>query len=288
MPSHTYVASAASIHFAGATPILVECLDDHMIDPAAVCKAVTKRTKAIMPVQLNGRTANMDAIMKVAADHGLQVIEDAAQGLGSKFGGRFAGTFGAAGTFSFYPAKLLGCFGDGGGVVTNDDRMGEQLALLRDHGRNSDGEVVAWGTNSRLDNIQAAILNVKFKTFDKDLAARRSLAALYDEGLRDLSELLLPPAPGASADHHDVYQNYEIQAEDRDELRSWLRERGVGTLIQWGGKPVHQFRALGFKQHLPRTDLFFTRCLMLPMNLSLVDDDVHHVCACILEFYRIR
>lgn len=286
VPSHTYVASAASIHFAGATPVLVECLDDHMIDPASARQAITKRTKAIMPVQLNGRTADMDAIMKVAVDHDLRVIEDAAQGLGSKFKGRHAGTFGAAGTFSFYPAKLLGCFGDGGGVVTNDDRMGEQLALLRDHGRNSEGEVVAWGTNSRLDNIQAAILNVKFKTFDKDLATRRALAALYDEGLRDLGELLLPPAPGASADHHDVYQNYEIEAERRDGLKKHLEECGVRTIVQFGGKAVHQYTGLGLTGYsLPRTELLYRRALLLPMNTSMVSDDVHYVVECIRSFY---
>jgi dTDP-4-amino-4,6-dideoxygalactose transaminase len=286
VPSHTYVASAASIHFAGATPVLVECLDDHMIDPEGIRQAVTKRTKAIMPVQLNGRTADMDPILKIAAEHGLQIIEDAAQGLGSKFKGRHAGTFGAAGTFSFYPAKLLGCFGDGGGVVTNDDRMGEQLALLRDHGRNNDGEVVAWGTNSRLDNIQAAILNVKFKTFDADLARRRALAGLYDAGLRDVSELLLPPAPDADARHFDVYQNYEIEAERRDELKKHLEEHGVRSIIQFGGKAVHQYAGLGLTSYrLPRTELLYRRALLLPMNTSLSDDDVHYVVDCIRRFY---
>jgi dTDP-4-amino-4,6-dideoxygalactose transaminase len=227
--------------------------------------------------------------MKVAADHDLRVIEDAAQALGSKFGGRFAGTFGDAGTFSFYPAKLLGCFGDGGGVVTNDDRMGAQLALLRDHGRDSDGEVVAWGTNSRLDNIQAAILNVKFKTFDQDLATRRTLAALYDEGLHDLSELLLPPSPGASTAHHDVYQNYEIEAERRDELKKHLEERGVRTIVQFGGKAVHQYAGLGLTDYkLPRTELLYRRALLLPMNTSMVSDDVHYVVECVRSFYGRR
>lgn len=284
--SHTYVASAASIHFVGATPVLVECRDDHLIDPASVRKAVTKRTKAIMPVQLNGRTADMDSIMQIASEHNLQVIEDAAQGLGSKFKGRFAGTFGQAGTFSFYPAKLLGCFGDGGGIVTNDDRMGEQLALLRDHGRNSDGEVVAWGTNSRLDNLQAAILNVKFRTFGEDLARRRALAALYDRGLRDVSELLLPPAPGADADHFDVFQNYEIEADRRDDLKRHLEERGVRSIIQFGGKAVHQYPGLGLTDYrLPRTELLYRRALLLPMNTSMTDEDVQYVVDCIRSFY---
>ncbi|MBW7929816.1 MAG: DegT/DnrJ/EryC1/StrS family aminotransferase [Gammaproteobacteria bacterium] len=286
VPSHTYVASAASIHLVGATPVLVECRDDHMIDPAGVRAAIGTRTRAIMPVQLNGRTADMDAIMEIASEHGLQVIEDAAQALGSRFRGRFAGTFGAAGTFSFYPAKLLGCFGDGGGVVTNDDTMGERLALLRDHGRDSRGEVVAWGTNSRLDNLQAAILNVKFRTFKADLERRRALAARYDEGLRDIPELLLPPAPDANPDHHDVYQNYEIEAERRDELKAFLEDRGVRTIIQFGGKAIHQYEGLGLTHyHLPRTELLYRRALLLPMNTSLSEDDVSYVVECIRHFY---
>lgn len=286
VPAHTYVASAASIHMVGATPVLVECGEDHLIDPDSTRRAVTKRTRAIMPVQLNGRTANMNAIMDIANDHGLRVIEDAAQALGSRFGDRFAGTFGQAGTFSFYPAKLLGCFGDGGGVISNDDKIGERLGLLRDHGRNHDGEVVAWGTNSRLDNLQAAILNVKFKTFAQDLEKRRLLAAQYDEGLNDIPELLLPPPPGADAEHFDVYQNYEIEAERRDELKVQLEKQGVRTIVQFGGKAVHQYGGLGLTHYrLPRTELLYQRALLLPMNTSLSADDVAWVIECIGKFY---
>ncbi len=194
VPGHTYIASAASIHFVGAKPVLCECGPDHLIDAKSARGLITSRTRAIMPVQLNGRTANMDPVMALAKEHGLHVIEDAAQALGSRFGDRFAGTFGTAGTFSFYPAKVLGCFGDGGGVVTNDDKIAEQVLLLRDHGRNADGEVIAWGTNSRLDNVQAAVLNFKLKTFPQDLERRRAIARIYDNGLRNVKELVLPPA----------------------------------------------------------------------------------------------
>lgn len=286
VPSHTYVASAASIHLVGATPVLVECLDDHMIDPAGVAKAIDSRTKAIMPVQLNGRTAAMDPILELAQKHNLRIIEDAAQGLGSRYRGRYAGTFGHAGTFSFYPAKLLGCFGDGGGVVTNDDRVGERLALLRDHGRNGDGEVVGWGTNSRLDNLQAAVLNVKFKTFTADLERRRQLASRYDAGLKDVPELHLPPAPGADPDHYDVYQNYEIEADRRDELKKFLEGEGVRTIVQFGGKAVHQYEGLGLTHYkLPRTELLYQRALLLPMNTALADADVDWVISAVRRFY---
>ena len=129
VPSHTYIASAASIHLVGAKPVLIEMGPDHMIDHNAIEQAITPKTRAIMPVQINGRTSDMAAIQAIADKHGLLVVEDAAQALGSKFNGKCAGTFGAFGTFSFYPAKLLGCFGDGGAIVTNDDKVAEQAAL---------------------------------------------------------------------------------------------------------------------------------------------------------------
>src|SRR5574337_671501 len=241
LPSHTYIATAAAVHIVGATPVLAECGHDHMLDAADVATRVTARTKAIMPVQVNGRTCNMDALQEVADAHGLMTVEDAAQGLGSKFKGQSAGTFGKFGTISFYPAKLLGGFGDGGAVITNDDDVAEQVALLRDHGRNEAGRVVAWGYNSRLDNLQAAILNYKFKSYPADIERRRTVAAKYQAGLGDLTELKLPPAPNADPHHFDVYQNYELEADRRDELKVYLGAHGVHTIIQWAGTPVHQF-----------------------------------------------
>jgi len=284
--SHTMVATASAIHFAGAVPVPVEAGLDHLMDPDAIEDAITARTKAIMPTQLNGRTANMDAIKAVADEYGLQVYEDAAQALGSKFKGQCAGTFGVASCISFYPAKILGCLGDGGAVLTNDKEVYRKLLLLRDHGRNSDGEIVLWGMNSRLDNLQAAILDYQLKNYQRVIDRRRAIATIYEEGLGDLEQLVLPPAPDNDSDHFDVYQNYEIEAERRDEFKAYLDKRGVGTLIQWGGKAVHQFRKLGFTQNLPFTEQLFERMLMLPMNMSLSDDDVYYVCDCIMDFYR--
>jgi dTDP-4-amino-4,6-dideoxygalactose transaminase len=285
-PSHTMVASPSSAFFVGATPVAVDCGPDHLIDAASIEKAVTKKTKAIMPVQLNGRTADMDAITAVAKQHGLIVVEDSAQGLGSKFKGKFAGTFGVAGTFSFYPAKILGCFGDGGALVTDDDEVARLTRLYRDHGRNvQTGEVEQWGLNSRLDNLQAAILDFQFKDYHKIIDRRRAIASLYQQELGGVKQLTLPPAPGSDPDHYDTYQNYEIEADRRDELKAFLKDRGIGTLIQWGGKAVHQFRALGFKVSLPNTERMFQRCLMIPMNLTVSDDDARYVAAVIREFY---
>ena len=162
-PSHTFVATASAIHDVGAIPIPVESGEDHLLDIQVVEKAITDKTRAIMPVQLNGRVCDMDTLQLIADKYNLLIIEDAAQALGAAFKGKYAGSFGKVAAFSFYPAKTLGCLGDGGMVVTNDDEVADKLKLSRDHGRNEQGEVVVWGCNSRLDNIQAAILSFFLK-----------------------------------------------------------------------------------------------------------------------------
>ncbi len=285
LSSHTMVATAAAIHFTGAIPVPVECGADHLIDPRAVEAAVTPATRAILPTQLNGRTCDMDAIEAIASRKGLLIVEDAAQALGAQFKGRYAGTFGIASAVSFYPPNLLGCFGDGGAVITNDRRTRERVFQMRDHGRNESGRIVSWGLNSRLDNLQAAFLDLQLRRYTGVIARRRELAAMYDDRLRDCAELTLPPAPGSDPDRLDVYQNYEIEAEQRNGLQRYLKSRGIGTLIQWGGQPVHQLRELGFREILPRTDALFERLLMLPLNLSLTNADVEFVCETIRDFY---
>jgi len=285
-PSHTFVASAASIHFTGGTPVPVECGPDHLIDTDAIEKAITSKTKAILPVQLNGRTCDMETIRKIANKHGLKIVEDSAQALGSKFKNRSAGSFGDAAAFSFYPAKTLGCFGDGGAVVTNDDEIAKNIFMLRDHGRDDYGEIVDWGLNSRLDNLQAAILNFKFSHYEKAIDYRRSVARLYSEYLKDLPDLVLPPAPDADTDHFDIYQNYEIEANRRDELREYLDQAGVKTILQWGGSAVHQFEKLGLNCELPITEKMIARSFLLPINTMISDDDVKYICEKIREFYN--
>lgn len=286
LASHTYIATAAAVHFAGGTPVLVECGPDHMIDPAAVEAAVTPSTKVIMPTQLNGRTADMDRLQAIASKQGLLIIEDAAQALGSKFKGKCAGTFGFAGSISLYPAKVLGCFGDGGLLFTNDDHTYTALKQLRDHGRNDDGLVVRWGMNSRLDNLQAAVLLTKLKIYPQEMERRRQLARLYHEGLKDLEDMTLPPGPDNDPNHFDIYQNYEVESGRRDALREHLTAQGVRTIIQWAGTPVHQFKDLGLpKFHLHATDRLFQRCFLLPMNTSMTDSEVAYICGVIRKFY---
>lgn len=287
-PSHTMVATAAAVAHAGGIPVPADCGADHLVDPASVRAAISKRTRFLMPVQLNGRTCDMDALGSIAREHDLTIVEDAAQALGARFNGKPAGTFGIASAFSFYPAKILGCFGDGGAVVTDDPRIARQIGLLRDHGRNADGEVEMWGFNSRLDNLQAAILHAQFENYDEIISRRRAVARLYGELLRDLPQLTLPPAPESDPRYFDVFQNYEIEADRRDDLRLYLAENGVGTIVQWGGKPVHQFPALGLNAYLPRTDRLFERCLMLPLNMMITDDEVARVSQVIHDFYADR
>ena len=284
LSSHTMVATAAAVHFAGAIPVPVECGADHLIDPAAVEAAITPATRAIMPTQLNGRVCDMDALIAIADRKGLLIVEDAAQGLGARFKGRCAGTFGLASAISFYPAKVLGCFGDGGAVVTDGEFVRDRVREMRDHGRNPDGHIVSWGMNSRLDNLQAAFLDAQLKQYAQVIDRRRRLASMYDERLRDITELALPPAP-STGDHFDIFQNYEIEADRRDELQAFLRARRIGTLIQWGGQAVHQLGELGFQQTLPRTDRLFGRLLLLPLNLSMQDADLERVCEAIADFY---
>ena len=284
--SHTMLATASAIITAGGTPVPVDIGEDNLIDVDAVANAITKNTVGISPTQLNGRTCDMESIMSIANSNGLSVVEDAAQALGSKFKNQSAGTFGDAGSFSFFPAKVLGALGDGGGVVTNKKEIYEKVFQLHDHGRDIHGEVQSWGRNSRLDNLQAAILNKRFVRYEKVIKRRREIASIYNEQLSVLEELKLPPAPIENGDHFDVYQNYELQAESRDSLRSYLAEVGIGTLIQWGGKGVHQWEVLGFKIKLPKTEDFFNKCLMLPMNMFISDEDVFYVCESIINFYR--
>lgn len=285
VPSHTYIASAASVHLVGGTPVLCDIGPDNLICPKSAESKITSRTKAIMPVNINGRTCAMDPLFDLAKKHGLMIVEDSAQAFGSKYKGKNAGTFGKFGTYSFYPAKLIGCFGDGGAIVTNDDDIADKIYYLRDHGRNKDGKVVAWGTNSRLDNLQAAFLNHKLKFYSEDMARRREIAARYQAGLGDMKELTLPPAPDSSPDHYDIYQNYEMAADKRDALQAHLKEHGIGTIQQWAGTPVHKFEFLGGKDKLPATEKFFERTLMLPMHMAVSNDDADYIIEKVRAFY---
>lgn len=284
--SHTFVATAAAVHHVGATPVIADCQADSMIDPESVKRMIGPATRAIMPTQLNGRTCDMDALEAIARDHGLEIVEDSCQALGARFRGRAAGLFGKAGSYSFYPAKTLGCFGDGGAVVTDSDETAALIRQLRDHGRGADGKVRTFGHNGRLDNLQAAILLLKLERYDEALARRRAIASRYQARLGGIEALVLPPPPEEDGLRFDIFQNYEIQSDRRDDLRAYLAERGIGTIIQWGGWMLHQFDDLGLRADAPYAEQMSKRFMMLPMHHMLSDDDVDYVCDHVAAFHE--
>jgi dTDP-4-amino-4,6-dideoxygalactose transaminase len=291
VPSHSFIAAIQSIHFAGATAVPVELLGhDWLVDPAAIEAAITPRTTAIMPVHVNGRICQMDVIMDIAQRHGLAVYEDSAQAAGAKLDGIGAGCWGQWGTYSFYPSKTLGCFGDAGALVTNDDAIAKTVRAMRNHGANREKmiplDVDIWGTNCRLDNIHAAILNYKLSYYAEAIGRRREIAAQYDAAFGGISELQLPPAPDADPRFFDIYQNYELCTDRRDDLRAFLSARNIGTIVQWGGFGIHQLHGLGFTQDCPKTDRFFETSLLLPMNHILTEVQVDHVIQSVLAFCK--
>lgn len=287
--SHTFVATVEVLTFLGAKPVFVDIGADHLMNVDLVEKAITARTKAIVPVQLNGRVcSNMEKLTALAKARNLVIVEDAAQAVGAKYQGKGAGTFGKAGCFSFYPAKLLGAFGDAGAIVTDDEHLYTQLKLLRDHGRGGPGgEVQLWGLNARMDNLHAAILDYKLTHFVSDwISRRREIAAQYSNELSGIDALRLPPPPVTQNEHYDVFQNYEIMASRRDELKKYLHEQGIGTALPWGGKAIHQFKALNLTEYdLPHTEELMGSALMLPMYPELTHDQVGKVITAIKTFY---
>ena len=283
--AHTFVATIAAIVHSGATPVLIDIGEDDLMNVGLVEEAISPRTKAIIPVDLNGRICEMDKLMDIAGRHNLLVIEDSAQALGATFDGKKAGSFGLTGCFSFYPAKLLGAAGDGGLVSTNSDEMAEKIRLLRDHGRLTKEDIAFYGFNSRLDNLQAAILNLKLRYLPKWLERRRELAAMYHDGLSDLS-LKLPVPPESDGRYYDVFQNYVIHSAERDRMVEHLTECGIEVLISWP-KPVHYNESLGLKHFkLPVTEKLCKEVISLAMNTEISNKQVEYIISCVRSFYK--
>ena len=230
----------------------------------------------------------MDRILKIKKKYKLLLFEDAAQGLGSKYKNKFAGTFGEASSISFYPAKILGCLGDGGIILTNNKKYYNKMKLLRDHGRDSKGNIVYWGYNSRLDNIQAGFLNYFFTKFTNTVKRRREIAKIYNDELSNISQLRLPPLNSEKNINFDTFQNYEILAKNRDKLKKYLFSKGVGTIIQWNGIATNKLKKLGISFNLKNSDIMFKGLLMLPMNNFLTDNEVKYIANLIKKFYKIK
>jgi dTDP-4-amino-4,6-dideoxygalactose transaminase len=285
--SHSFIASISAVVFNGGIPILVDVGEDMNMDVEEVGKKISSKTKAIMPVHLNGRLCDMERLMEIADEHSLMVIEDAAQALGASFDGKKAGSFGLTGCFSLYPAKVLGAAGDGGFLTTNHDELEEKIRLLRDHGvQRTTGKILFYGFNSRLDNVQAAILNVKMKYLPNWIKRRREIAKIYHEGLSKITEVKLPPPPKKTGPYYDVYQNYVIGVKDRDELAQFLEKNGVETMVSWR-IPNHLQSALNLKHFsLPKTEKVSNEVLSLPMYPELFDEQVDYVIEVIHDFYK--
>ena len=240
-----------------------------------------------MPTQLNGRTCDMDALVDIADQHSLKIVEDSCQAMGATYRDTKAGLYGVAGSYSFYPAKTLGCFGDGGAVVTNDDDVAAKVFQLRDHGRDpKTGKVTVFGRNGRLDNIQAGILNIKLANYTEAIDRRRQIAQIYQDLLFEEKDLILPPGPRSDKIRFDIFQNYEIQANNRDALRQHLHNRGIGTILQWGGWMLHQFDDLHLRSDASYAEGMSQRFMLLPMHHMLKDEEVSYICEQIKDFYN--
>lgn len=282
--AHTFVATVSAIVNAGATPVLVDVGTDFNMSPESLEAAITPRTRAVIPVSLNGRVCNMDAIPEVAERHDLLIIEDSAQALGAEYHGQRSGSFGIAGCFSFYPFKTLGGIGDGGAVTTNDAEIAQATRRMRYNGEDrTTGEYHFHGATALLDNVNASVLDSKLKYAEKWIAHRREIAALYCDGLRNISELQLPHFN--ESNQRDVFQNYVIRAEHRDALRQHMINDGVETLIHWQ-KPVWRHAALGLADPgLPNTEKLCGEVLSLPMSAETTEQHVEIAVDSIRGFY---
>jgi len=292
VPAHTFVASLAAISHVGATPVLCDVGKDMCMSPDSMVEHLTPKTRAVMPVHLNGRCCDMESIKNAVDDHSRRigrqvfVVEDAAQALGATFNHKHAGAMGEFGAFSFYPAKMLGCAGDGGAFVTNNDVLAQKVELLRDHMMNRAHKNIlfGYGYNSRLDNIQAAILNVKLKYLTRWIKRRRQIAGMYRKGLRGL-DLVLPHYDLFKECYFDVYQNYVVRSNSRDSLEEYLEAEGVETMVSWR-LPLHNQSCLGLGlYHLPNTEAISKTCLSLPMYPELTDTRVGTVVEKVCSFF---
>lgn len=281
--SHSAVATVAAIELAGAVPVFVD-IDPvrRCMDPEAIAPLVTPRTKAIVPVHVYGQPADMERLMEVARASGLKVVEDCAQAHGARIGDRTVGTFGDAAAFSFYPTKNLGAIGDGGGVATADPGVAERVRWLREYGWKERYVSFLAGGNSRLDELQAAILRVKLPHLARDNSRRRAIAERYTAAL---PAGVKGPAqvPGTTP----VVHLYVVETDDRTALQAHLKSQGIATAFHYPQaihqQPAYQGRIRG-GDRLPNTEALYRRLLSLPMYPELSDDEVQRVCAALASW----
>ena len=288
VPSNTYIATALAVSYVGATPIFVEPnIDTYNIDPTNIEKAITHKTKAIMPVHLYGQACEMEAVMEIAKKHNLFVVEDNAQAQGATYNDKISGSFGDINGTSFYPAKNLGALGDAGAVTTNNKELANKAKVLRNYGSEKKYYNDVIGFNMRLDECQASFLSVKLKYLKTWTQQRQEIASWYNDSLHNVSQVVLPLI-AEKATH--VYHLYVVRTKERDNLQSFLANKGVGTLIHYP-IPMHLQEAyshLGYKNgDFPIAEEIANTCLSLPIWPGMKKEEVDYVASCIKEFYQI-
>lgn len=285
VPSNTFIATALAVSYAGATPVFVEpVLETFNIDASRIEAAITPKTKAIMAVQLQGRCCDMDEINRIAEKYNLKVIEDAAQAHGAKFKGKMAGALGDAAGFSFYPGKNLGALGDGGCVTTNDDELAAKVRALGNYGSDYKYHHIYKGTNSRLDEMQAAFLRVKLPHLDKWNESRRKVAARYLAEIKN--PLIKLPLP-TSEEYEHIYHVFVIRCDKRDELEKYLTDNGIHTVKHYP-IPMHMQQAYAELQipegALPIAEEISRTVLSIPMYYGMTDEQISYVIAMLNQF----
>lgn len=284
VPAHTFVATASAVANVGATPVLVDVTDDFNIDVALIEAAITPRTKAIIPVHLSGWMADMPAVMAIAERHGLAVVEDACQSLGSSLNGRRAGSWGLTGCWSFYPFKILGGYGDGGAITTNDEEVAMFARRMRYNGEDREtGEYHGHGFTCLLDNLQAAFLDVKLRHLPAWIVERKAIAERYRQALSDVPDLLLPHYDRPGFEH--VYQNYTLRSKQGSAFSDHMKANGVEILTQFR-KPYYKHAGLGLVDRgFPVTEALSREVCSLPMAVEVGSDDVEYVIQVVRAFY---
>lgn len=285
VPAHTFVATCSAVVNVGATPVLVDVARDFNIDCDLIEAAITPKTRGIIPVHLSGWMADMPRVLDIAERHDLVVVEDACQSLGSSINGKGAGSCGLTGCWSFYPFKILGGYGDGGAITTDDEEVAQFARRMRYNGEDRDsGEYHGHGFTCLLDNLQAAFLDVKLRHLPSWIVRRKEIAERYREGLSGLSDLLLPHYDRGGFDH--VYQNYTVRSKQGSEFSEYLKANGVETLTQFR-KPYYRHEALQLKDWgYPETEALSREVCSLPMNVELEDDEVAFVVKTVRAFYE--
>jgi dTDP-4-amino-4,6-dideoxygalactose transaminase len=274
--AHTAMATVTAIESTGATPVLADIdLQTYTLDPEKAREAITDKTRAILVVHLYGQPADLDALKAITDEHDLLLIEDCAQAHGALYKGKKVGTIGHMGTFSFYPTKNMGAYGDGGAVVTRDETYAERLQELRNYGQTTRYTHQTRGTNSRLDEMQAAILRVKLTHLDNHNQRRRDIAKIYDDNLQGVI------LPYVRDNVEPVYHLYVIRDDNRDALMTDMKEKGVGTLIHYP-IPIHRqssHQDLSMEDgSLPKTEKAVKEIVSLPMYIGLTDEEIMTVC----------